>query len=211
MFSFSGAIWVTIVLNPTIGARDKAQLWQQLDRWTRLDVCPPEDPDQRSHPSPTDASRRLRVRRRTGHNNSAAAVADASSESEDDPAAPPLPPPDLASRPPILGPDPSAPSPPMPSSPTSRKRSRRRGYFRPRTIFHKALDAVKMNWDNRQLKLILTKDVSTSSRNSAESGFFDDDGHPLWHGKAACFMPNQIMTEIISLLLTPNPSSRLIQ
>lgn len=167
-------------MNPMIGAREKSQLWQQLDRWTRLDVCPLEDPDQRAHPTPADASRRLRARRRTGHNN----PADASSESEDDSAAPPLPPPDLASRPPILGPDPSAPILPTPSSPTSRKRSRRRGYFRPRTIFHKALDAIKMNWDNQQLKLILTQDVSASSKNSSESTFFDDDGHPLWHGKA---------------------------
>ena len=184
-------MWVTIVLNPTIGAKDKSQLWQQLDRWARLDVCPLEDPDQRSHPSP-DASRRLRSRRRTGHNSAAAgAEADASSESEED-SAPPFPPPgagvpDMArapsSRPPILGPDPSAPNPPM-RSPTSRKRSRH-GYFRPRTIFHKALDAVKMNWDNRQLKLILTQVASPSSRNSEESSYFDDEGNPLWHGKGS--------------------------
>ena len=186
----SGAIWVTIVLNPTISARDKAQLWQQLDRWTRLDVCPLEDPDQRSHPSPADAHRRLRARRRTGHNNPAAA-ADASSESDDDSAAPQLPPPDSASRPPILGPDPSAPNPPVQPSSAARKRSRRRGYFRPRTIFHKALDAIKMNWDNHQLKLILTQDVGTSSKNSTESGYFDDDGHPLWHGKACIFQENR--------------------
>ena len=177
------------MLNPTIGARDKYQIWQQLDRWTRLDVCPLEDPDQRCHgPSgPEEASRRLRSRRRpTGQ------YVGISSDSEDD--SPPLQPPPSAPasapgslRPPILGPDPSAPPPTAAAATTNRKRSRR-GYFRPRTIFHKALDAIKMNWENRQLKHILTQDVTVSTKQTAESGFFDEEGHLLWHGENLCIL-----------------------
>ena len=40
-----------------------------------------------------------------------------------------------------------------------------------------------MNWDNRQLKLILTQDVTVSTKQTAESGFFDEEGHLLWHGE----------------------------
>ena len=62
-------------------------------------------------------------------------------------------------RPPILGPDPS-----LPTETGNRNRSKR-----PRTIFHKALDALHMDWDDDQLKNIL----KCYSRSRCTSG--DDD------------------------------------
>lgn len=61
----------------------------------------------------------------------------------------------------------------------------------PRTIFHKALDAVNMSWDNQHLKNILASDqYSTTSTNSVSTpgtskssvkSNFNDAGQPLWH------------------------------
>ncbi|XP_055540503.1 uncharacterized protein LOC129727086 [Wyeomyia smithii] len=66
----------------------------------------------------------------------------------------------------------------------------------PRTIFHKALDAVNMTWDNDHLKFILESDnYSLSSRNSVQiagsskmisnspssKSNFNALGQPLWH------------------------------
>ncbi|XP_062545214.1 uncharacterized protein LOC134211872 isoform X2 [Armigeres subalbatus] len=66
----------------------------------------------------------------------------------------------------------------------------------PRTIFHKALDAVNMTWDNDHLKFILDSDsYSISSQNSVQiagssksfsnspssKSNFNAVGQPLWH------------------------------
>lgn len=66
----------------------------------------------------------------------------------------------------------------------------------PRTIFHKALDAVNMTWDNDHLKFILESDsYSISSQNSVQiagssksfsnspssKSNFNAVGQPLWH------------------------------
>ncbi|XP_065093962.1 uncharacterized protein LOC135714514 isoform X2 [Ochlerotatus camptorhynchus] len=66
----------------------------------------------------------------------------------------------------------------------------------PRTIFHKALDAVNMTWDNDHLKFILESDsYSISSQNSVQiagsskslsnspssKSNFNGVGQPLWH------------------------------
>ncbi|XP_059621157.1 uncharacterized protein LOC132264845 [Phlebotomus argentipes] len=67
----------------------------------------------------------------------------------------------------------------------------------PRTIFHKALDAVSMSWDNQHLKNILASDsYSLSSTNSVQiagssksaqanstsaKSNFNSLGQPLWH------------------------------
>ncbi|XP_058820408.1 uncharacterized protein LOC131682728 isoform X2 [Topomyia yanbarensis] len=66
----------------------------------------------------------------------------------------------------------------------------------PRTIFHKALDAVNMTWDNDHLKFILESDsYSLSSKNSVQiagssksvsnspssKSNFNALGQPLWH------------------------------
>ncbi|KAG5674753.1 hypothetical protein PVAND_004703 [Polypedilum vanderplanki] len=67
----------------------------------------------------------------------------------------------------------------------------------PRTIFHKALDAVNMTWDNKHLKLILASDTySLASENSVQiagsskmvnanntssKSNFNSLGQPLWY------------------------------
>lgn len=41
----SGALWVCVVLNPHCNPSDKLHWRQMLERWSQVDVCPPEDPD----------------------------------------------------------------------------------------------------------------------------------------------------------------------
>ncbi|XP_055635442.1 uncharacterized protein LOC129775138 isoform X2 [Toxorhynchites rutilus septentrionalis] len=68
----------------------------------------------------------------------------------------------------------------------------------PRTIFHKALDAVNMTWDNDHLKFILESDsyrlssqnsvqIAGSSKSTSNSpslkSNFNSLGQPLWHEK----------------------------
>lgn len=40
-----GALWVCIVLNPHCTVQDKGQWKTLLEKWTHVDICPPEDPD----------------------------------------------------------------------------------------------------------------------------------------------------------------------
>lgn len=40
-----GALWVCVVLNPHCSPGDKLHWRQMLERWSQVDVCPPEDPD----------------------------------------------------------------------------------------------------------------------------------------------------------------------
>lgn len=40
-----GALWVCVVLNPHCGPGDKLHWRQMLERWSQVDICPPEDPD----------------------------------------------------------------------------------------------------------------------------------------------------------------------
>lgn len=40
-----GSLWVCIVLNPNCTQHEKQQWKQLLEKWTVIDVCPPEDPD----------------------------------------------------------------------------------------------------------------------------------------------------------------------
>ena len=73
-------------------------------------------------------------------------------------------------RSPILGPDPSIE--------VGARTSKRKKKPKLRTIFHKALDAIRIDWDNQQLKLLLTHDVPPAGFDCHTSG----DGHFLWHG-----------------------------
>ena len=118
----SGALWVSVVLNPTAGKGEK-EAWQGLlQGWTRTEVCPLEDPDYKP-PS----------RRRN--------VSSSSSESSDDGGVTSGP--SSSSRPAILGPDPTL----QHSNGSTRRK--------PRTVFHKALDALQMSWSDPHLKRLL--------------------------------------------------------
>lgn len=52
----------------------------------------------------------------------------------------------------------------------------------PRTVFHRALDAVGMSWDNMHLKNILSSDAYCSHvPDNSSSGTFNSQGQPLWN------------------------------
>ena len=117
-----------VVLNPMAGSQERKAWKEMLTKWTKVDVCPLEDPDHK----PT-------VRRRH--------VSGLSNNSEDDATenSPPsnnCSPSCSSSRPAILGPDPTA---------AGSQSSRRK----PRTVFHKALDALQMSWQDPHLKKII--------------------------------------------------------
>ena len=109
-----------VVLNPTAGKAEKDVWYKLIQRWTRMDVCPLEDPDYKP------SSRRRNI--------------SGSSDEDNSPTPEPVSPPSCSSRPPILGPD-----------PTQQQSSRRK----PRTVFHKALDALQMSWTDPHLKRLI--------------------------------------------------------
>ncbi|XP_075216583.1 zinc finger SWIM domain-containing protein 5-like [Lycorma delicatula] len=156
-----GALWVCIVLNPHCSNQEKMHWKQLLEKWTRNEVCPQEDPDFRPQPMP-----RLEAYHGGGFHSS-----DSSSEDEGGGA--------------YRGGN--------GSNNNNRRRSwlgsQGNGHSRastsaiPRTVFHRALDAVCMSWDNMHLKHILSSDSYCSHvpDSSLISGSFNSLGQPLWH------------------------------
>ena len=47
-FCFAGSLWVSVVLNPQCDNQDRRRYVQILESWSKLEVCPLEDPDHRS-------------------------------------------------------------------------------------------------------------------------------------------------------------------
>ncbi|XP_049825387.1 zinc finger SWIM domain-containing protein 5 [Aethina tumida] len=191
-----GSLWVCIVLNPNCTQHEKQQWKVLLEKWAVIDVCPPEDPDyrlqqagsQRDSYSNRDRDRdrhyhdrdrgdryadrerdrrdrRDRDRERERDRNRAVYDTSDSSEDDDDDN-------DSSSY-----------------SPRSSKRLRLSGSSSksstpalPRSIFHRALDAVGMSWDNMHLKNILSSDTYCSHvPDTSSSGSFNPQGQPLWH------------------------------
>jgi len=82
----------------------------------------------------------------------------------------PTSPPSCSSRPPILGPD-----------PTQQQQSTRR---KPRTVFHKALDALQMTWNDPQLKRLLrgkSYDCQEVKGKESEKRIVEEPDSLLWH------------------------------
>lgn len=52
-----------------------------------------------------------------------------------------------------------------------------------RTIFHRALEACHLSWDDPHLKFILNNDSLSSNKETPLSGAFNSQGYPLWPGK----------------------------
>ncbi|KAJ8925672.1 hypothetical protein NQ315_009518 [Exocentrus adspersus] len=188
-----GSLWVCIVLNPNCTQHEKHQWKALLEKWTVVDVCPPEDPDFRLQQGSRDSysnrdrdrdryderyrdrdryadrerdrrDRRDRDRERERDRNRAAYdSSDNSSDDDDD---------DSNSY-----------------SHRNSKRLRLSGNHSkshiptlPRSIFHRALDAVTMSWDNMHLKNILSSDTYCSHvPDTSSSGSFNSQGQPLWH------------------------------
>lgn len=60
--------------------------------------------------------------------------------------------------------------------------SQRPTRLKPRTIFHRALEASRLTWDDRHLQLILSEDCGYHE-DKWDSHLFDSQGLALWHGK----------------------------
>ncbi|KAK6617257.1 hypothetical protein RUM44_005588 [Polyplax serrata] len=170
-----GALWVCIVLNPHCNNQEKQHWKWLLEKWSSIDVCPQEDPDFRPQPPP----RQDLFHRHTG-------LFDSSDSSSDDDLSPPFR--DYRNR---EGDRDRDRDRERPSRYRDRDRERDRDRYRerqttasvPRTIFHRAMDAVTMSWDNLHLKHILSSDTYCSHipESSLISGSFNSQGQPLWH------------------------------
>ncbi|XP_069694798.1 zinc finger SWIM domain-containing protein 5-like [Periplaneta americana] len=151
-----GALWVCIVLNPHCSNQEKQHWKALLEKWTLIDVCPQEDPDFRPQPLPRQDGLHMAF--------------DSSDSSSDE--------------------DGGAAYRAMENnSRRSRLGTQRTHHARPstsaipRTVFHRALDAVGMSWDNLHLKHILSSDTYCSHvpDSSLTVGSFNSQGQPLWH------------------------------
>ncbi|EEB16267.1 zinc finger protein SWIM domain-containing protein, putative [Pediculus humanus corporis] len=155
-----GALWVCIVLNPHCSNQEKQHWKWLLEKWSSISVCPQEDPDFRPQPPP----RQDLFHRHTG-------LFDSSDSSSEEDISPPFR--DYRNR------------EERPSRYRDRDRYREKQTTAavPRTIFHRALDAVTMSWDNLHLKHILSSDTYCSHipESSLISGSFNSQGQPLWH------------------------------
>ncbi|CAH2042077.1 unnamed protein product, partial [Iphiclides podalirius] len=201
-----GALWVSIVLDPGSNKHHRSQWRQLLEKWSAVEVCPTEDPDYRSFPlyarererNERDRDRdhrdrdrerhrdreerdreRLREREerdRERHRERQRREMHSHSESSDEE-----------------------------SRPNNYEREYRRASKRlrlhnqrpapqitPRTVFHKALDAVDISWENEHLKNILSSDEYCDPEKPDKAGGsatstlqpypkFNDLGQPLWH------------------------------
>ncbi|KAL4705643.1 hypothetical protein ACJJTC_002029, partial [Scirpophaga incertulas] len=193
-----GALWVSIVLDPGSNKHHRMQWRHLLEKWSAVEVCPTEDPDYRSFPLVCNLSPKnqkifmtnrillaLLVLRCTleqycyglkeRHRERQRRDLHSHSESSDED-----------------------------SRPYNYEREFRRASKRlrlnnqrpppqiiPRTVFHKALDAVDISWENEHLKYILGSDEYCDPEKPDKAGSssgapqpypkFNELGQPLWH------------------------------
>ncbi|XP_047000533.1 zinc finger SWIM domain-containing protein 5-like [Schistocerca americana] len=153
-----GALWVCIVLNPHCSLQEKQHWKALLEKWTLIDVCPQEDPDFRPQQPPRQDAAQMHV-------------SDSSDSSSDDEG----------------GGDGGYQG--INNNGRPRTSGHRSHHSRattsavPRTVFHRAMDAVGMSWDNLHLKHILSSDTYCSHvpDSSLLCGSFNSQGQPLWH------------------------------
>ncbi|KAG8278278.1 Zinc finger SWIM domain-containing protein 6 [Homalodisca vitripennis] len=161
-----GALWVCIVLNPHCSNQEKIHWKSLLEKWTRNEICPQEDPDFRPQPMP----------RLDGYHGGGGFHSSSDSSSDDE------------------GGGNASNNNAFCNNNSHNSNHRRRGWLShghgrsapapiPRTVFHRALDAVGMSWDNMHLKNILSSDSYCSHvpDSSLISGSFNSLGQPLWH------------------------------
>jgi len=161
-----GALWVCVVLNPQCSVGDKLHWRQMLEKWAQVDVCPPEDPDFRPPTSSSQENNRLRSRRSVADDDSSS-----SSESSDD---------DDNSRPGHEGNLDNSISNAHRNNATLRN-LRFPLTVRPRSVFHRAIDAISLTWDNSHLKLILAHDNLSASNEPHSTNNINPQGQALWH------------------------------
>ncbi|XP_047482304.1 zinc finger SWIM domain-containing protein 4-like isoform X2 [Penaeus chinensis] len=173
------ALWVCVVLAPHSGKIEKQQWQRMLEQWANTDVCPLEDPDHR-HQDNND------------RNRSAAYYLSSDEESSDDDS-------EHRRRDPtregnngnnrehnhrqhnnhlhynqrdIRDRDRRS---------SHRRHKRRRISAPPRTIFHRAIDACNMSWEDNHLATILAGETPVLRTNQHSSSYYNEHGQPLWH------------------------------
>ncbi|KAG0717589.1 Zinc finger SWIM domain-containing protein 5 [Chionoecetes opilio] len=62
-----------------------------------------------------------------------------------------------------------------------RRHKRRRISAPPRTIFHRAIDACTMSWDDHHLRTILAGETPVLRTSQHSSSYYNEHGQPLWH------------------------------
>lgn len=176
-FRETGVLWVSIVLNPHSGGMEKAHRKNLLEKWASLDICPLEDADFRSNQNS--------MQRPRFHDNSSSSSSDISDDE---------------------GPGekerrfrsfntrlnfniitnlfcfsgPSLMRQNMYLGESSSSYHHSISSFRQRTIFHRALDACNLSWDNTHLAFIMSN--ISEFRHSTNSSSFNSLGQPLWQG-----------------------------
>uniref|UniRef100_T1IH18 SWIM-type domain-containing protein n=1 Tax=Strigamia maritima TaxID=126957 RepID=T1IH18_STRMM len=146
-----GALWVCVVLNPHCTLVEKQQWRSLLEKWSQSDICPLEDPDFRPH-------NHNAVRQADDDNTS-------TDSSDDDNPGPSNP---VAAPAAALNAAASSSGVARPST------------SRPRTIFHRALDATQMTWNNKHLQFVLANDGCANCTERTNSNW-NSQGQPLWH------------------------------
>ncbi|XP_063830949.1 zinc finger SWIM domain-containing protein 5-like [Ostrinia nubilalis] len=201
-----GALWVSIVLDPGSNKHHRIQWRHLLEKWSAVEVCPTEDPDYRSFPlyarererNERDRDRDHRDRDRERHRDREERDRERLREREerDRERHRERQRRDLHSH---------SESSDEESRPNNYEREYRRASKRlrlhnsrpapsltPRTVFHKALDAVDISWENEHLKYILSSDEYSDPEKPEKAGGsaatvpqpypkFNDLGQPLWH------------------------------
>lgn len=149
-----GSLWVCAVLNPHATIQEREQWRSLLERWSKLSGCPLEDAMLK--PSARHRSKRRRV---------SYAMNEEYSSSDDD---------DVD----------------MEINNNSRNNrhnnisSQARSSGPPRNIFHRALEASKLRWDDPHLRSILNKNsISHIQPSCSSSDKFNSQGYPLWNGR----------------------------
>ncbi|XP_028025194.1 zinc finger SWIM domain-containing protein 4-like [Bombyx mandarina] len=201
-----GALWVSIVLDPGSNKHHRLQWRHLLEKWSAVEVCPTEDPDYRSFPlyarererNERDRDRDHRDRDRERHRDREERDRERLREREER---------DRERHRERLRRDihSHSESSDEESRPNNYEREYRRAskrlrlhnqrtatHLAPRTVFHKALDAVDISWENDHLKNILGGDeYSDPDKPEKPSGSsattlqpypkFNELGQPLWH------------------------------
>ncbi len=163
---------MSVVLNPTSPPQEKESLRWQLQSWSALDVCPLEDPDLKM-----GSGRDRRGAGGGGHHQHRQQRDEAQ---------------------PTLGPHPQQEQGRHRHHHHHHRSGRHHHHHhhhhhhqhygrgsRPRTVLHKALDALQMDWRCPHLRLVLTHDFppAAAAEALAREGRLDQAGHFLWNGE----------------------------
>lgn len=182
------SLWVYIALNPHANVAERKKISDLLISWTQNPLCPLEDSNSRLGSSP--------LKRKLASSNQLSDEDENRSDDEsmmDD---------DIQIINELLDNNNNFNFDDRRRQSQSKHRHKKRRYA-PRTIFHRALEASYLKWDDPHLKFILCEDFYSKSiddlsnksgsssinsstnylQNSTSSNLFNSQGFPLWNGK----------------------------